>query len=239
MTEAEETLRYIIDTLRINYAYPNPNRDKRAREDEVIDRMGKGWCRTNLFYFKEIVEYDIKEGNGYHYSLGIINGYTTIGEVLKLVNSKGEYSNLNELESYLYITALCNLNKMSPIDNLRKIGRGDDYKKRMRRLTSESNKGYLAGTKSPYGYLPVMLWKGPKDIIVEVEKRLHNEFDHIRDVGEFFDMDNEFFEKIESVINEYNLTRIETEDVVNDYDTLKKDFSVDEFIEFIKNEGKF
>lgn len=239
MTEAEETLRYIIDTLRINYAYPNPNRDKRAREDEVIKRMGKGWCRTNLFYFKEIVEYDIKEGNGYHYSLGIINGFTTIGEVLKLVYSDGEYNTLTELESYLYITALCNLNNMTPVDNLRKIGRGDDYKKRMRRLTSEANKSYLAGTKSPYGYLPVMLWKGPKDIIVEVEKRLHNEFDHIRDVGEFFDMDYEFFEKIKEIINQYNITSVETEEVVNDFDTLKKDFSVDEFIELIKNNGKF
>ena len=239
MTEAEETLRYIIDTLRINYAITNPNRDKRAREDEVIRRMGKGWCRTNLFYFKEIVEYDIKEGNGYHYSLGIINGFTTIGEVLKLVYSDGEYNNLNELESYLYITALCNLNKMTPVDNLRKIGRGDDYKKRMRRLSSELKKTYLSGTKSPYGYLPVMLWKGPKDTIVEVEKRLHSEFDHIRDVGEFFDMDSEFFEKIEDIINEYNLTSIETEDVVNEYDTLRKDFSVEEFIQLIRNNGKF
>jgi hypothetical protein len=84
-----------------------------------------------------------------------------------------------------------------------------------------------------------MLWKGPKNIIVEVEKRLHSEFDHIRDVGEFFDMDSEFFEKIEEIINQYNLTSIEIEDVVNDYDTLKKDFSVEEFIEAIKNDGKF
>jgi hypothetical protein len=171
--------------------------------------------------------------------LGIINGFTTIGEVLKLVYSDGEYNNLNELESYLYITALCNLNKMTPVDNLRKIGRGDDYKKRMRRLSSELKKTYLSGTKSPYGYLPVMLWKGPKDTIVEVEKRLHSEFDHIRDVGEFFDMDSEFFEKIEDIINEYNLTSIETEDVVNEYDTLRKDFSVEEFIQLIRNNGKF
>jgi hypothetical protein len=84
-----------------------------------------------------------------------------------------------------------------------------------------------------------MLWKGPKDTIVEVEKRLHSEFDHIRDVGEFFDMDNEFFEKIEDIINEFNLTPIETEDVVNEYDTLRKDFSVEEFIQLIRNNGKF
>lgn len=239
MTEAEETLRYIIDTLRINYAYSNPNRDKRAREDEVIKRMGKGWCRTNLFYFKQIVEYDIKEHNGYYYSLGILNGETTIGEVLKLVYSDGEYNDLSELESYLYITALCNINKKLPLDNLRKIGRGDDYKKRMRRLSGDLKKSYLSGTKSPYGYMPVKLWKGPKQIIIEVEKRLHKEFDHIRDVGEFFDMDYEFFEKIESVINEYNLTSIETDDMVNDYDILKKDFSVNELIELFRNSGKF
>jgi hypothetical protein len=52
-------------------------------------------------------------------------------------------------------------------------------------------------------------------------------------------MDSEFFEKIEDIINEYNLTSIETEDVVNEYDTLRKDFSVEEFIQLIRNNGKF
>jgi hypothetical protein len=238
MTEAEETLRYIIDTLRINYTFSNPNRDKKAREDEVIKKMGKGWCRTNLFYFKQIVEYDINEHNGYYYSLEILKGNTTIGEVLKLVYSNGEYNDLNELESYLYITALCNVNKKQPLDNLRKIGRADDYKKRMRRLSSDL-KSYLSGTKSPYGYMPVKLWKGPKPLIIEVEKRLHDEFDHIRDIGEFFDMDIKFFDKIELIVNQYNFKLIETDDVVNDYNILKKNFSVDEIIDIVKNEGKF
>lgn len=239
MTEAEETLRYIIDTLRIDYTFSNPNRDKRAREDEVIKRMGKGWCRTNLFYFKQIVEYDIKERNGHYYSLAILNRETTIGEVLKLVYSDGEYNDLSELESYLYIFALCNIKKRSPLDNLRKIGRADNYKKRMRRLTNDLNKGFTTGTICPYAYMPVMLWKGPKQDIVDAEKRLHKEFDDIRYDGEFFDMGNDFFEKIDAIVDEYNLRPIKTDDVVNDYNILKKDFSVNELIELFRNGGKF
>lgn len=239
MTEAEETLHYLIDKLRINYANPNPNRDKKARETEVRKKMGKGWRETNQFYFTKIVEYDIKEHNGYFHSLNILNGISTIGEVLKLVYSDGEYNDLTELESYLYIAALCNVNKMTPLDNLRKIGRGDNYKKRMHSLSSDLKKRYLTGTKSPYGFLPVKLWKGPRNVIFEVEKRLHAEFDHLRDDGEFFDMDYEFFKKIEDIVNEYDLTVVETEDTVNDYDVLRKDFSVDEFIQLIQNNGKF
>lgn len=239
MTEAEETLRYIIDTLRINYAIPNPNRDKSEREREVIKKMGKGWCRTNLHYFKRIVEYDILHENAFKFSLSIINGETSTGEVLKLVDSEGNYSDLDELESYLYITALCNVKKKTALDNLRKIGRGDDYKKRMRSLTSDIKKKYLSGTKSPYGYMPVKLWRGKTDIIIEVEKRLHKEFDHLRVDGEFFDMDQEFFENIEDIIDEYDLIEIETEDYVVDYDSLKKEYTIEELITFLKEEIDF
>lgn len=236
MTEAEETLRYIIDTLRINYALKNPDRNKRAREDEVMKRMGKGWCRTNLHYFKRIVEYDIIHENAFKFSLAILTGESTIGEVLKLVDSEGNYTDLDELESYLYITALCNIKKKVTLDNLRKIGRGDDYKKRMRSLTSDIKKKYLSGTKSPYGYMPVKLWRGRTDVIVEAEKRLHKEFDHLRVDGEFFEMDHEFFEKIQDVIDEYDLTEIETEDVVIDYDSLKREYTIEELIVAIKEE---
>lgn len=239
MTEAEETLRYIIDTLRINYAIKNPNRDKAAREREVIKRMGKGWCRTNLHYFKHIVEYDIIHENAFKFSLSILNGESTIGEVLKLVDSEGNYTDLDELESYLYITALCNIKRKLALDNLRKIGRGDDYKKRMRSLTSDINKKYLSGTKSPYGYMPVKLWRGRTDVIVEAEKRLHKEFDHLRVDGEFFEMDHEFFEKIEEILEEYDLTEIEAEDYVIDYDSLKREYTWDELITYVKEEIDF
>jgi hypothetical protein len=239
MTEAEETLRYIIDTLRINYALKNPDRDKRAREDAVIKRMGKGWCRTNLHYFKRIVEYDIIHENAFKFSLAILTGESTIGEVLKLVESEGNYTDLDELESHLYITALCNVKRKLALDNLRKIGRGDDYHKRMRSLTSDINKKYLSGTKSPYGYMPVKLWRGRTDIIIEVEKRLHKEFNHLRVDGEFFEMDQEFFEKIEDIIDEYDLTEIETNDIVIDYDSIKKEYTMEELMDLVKEEIDF
>jgi hypothetical protein len=239
MTEAEETLRYIIDTLRINYALKNPDRDKRTREDAVIKRMGKGWCRTNLHYFKRIVEYDIIHENAFKFSLAILTGESTIGEVLKLVESEGNYTDLDELESHLYITALCNVKRKLALDNLRKIGRGDDYHKRMRSLTSDINKKYLSGTKSPYGYMPVKLWRGRTDIIIEVEKRLHKEFNHLRVDGEFFEMDQEFFEKIEDIIDEYDLTEIETNDIVIDYDSIKKEYTMEELMDLVKEEIDF
>lgn len=239
MTEAEETLRYIIDTLRINYAIKNPNRDKRAREDEIVKRMGKGWCRTNVYFFKRIVEYDIVHENAFKFSLSILNGETTTGEVLKLIDSEGNYTDLDELESHLYITALCNVKKKTPLDNLRKIGRGEDYKKRMRSLTSDIKKKYLSGTKSPYGYMPVKLWRGRTDVIIEVEKRLHKEFDHLRVDGEFFEMDQEFFDNIQEVIDEYDLLEIETEDYVEDYDSLKREYTLDELISMVKEEIDF
>jgi hypothetical protein len=235
MTEAEETLRYIIDTLRINYAIKNPNRDKADREREVIKRMGKGWCRTNLHYFKKIVEYDIIHENAFKFSLSIINGETTTGEVLKLVDSEGNYTDLDELESYLYITALCNIKTMEPLDNLRKIGRGDDYHRRMRSLTSDISKKYLSGTKSPYGYMPVKLWRGRTDIIIELEKTLHNEFNESRHYGEFFEMDYEFFEKVDMIVRQYDVKEINTVDVVNGHDKVINDVSVDELFNILSN----
>jgi hypothetical protein len=235
MTEAEETLRYIIDTLRINYAIPNPNRDKAEREREVIKRMGKGWCRTNLHHFKRIVEYDITHENAFKFSLSIIKGETTTGEVLRLVDSEGNYTDLHELESYLYITALCNVITMEPLDNLRKIGRGDDYHKRMRNLTSDIKKKYLSGTKSPYGYMPIKLWKGRIDIIIELEKTLHQEFNESRHFGEFFEMDYEFFDKIEMIVKQYDVKEIKTIDVVSGHDKLIKDISVEELFTILTN----
>jgi len=224
MTEAEETLRYIIDTLRINYAIKNPNKDKSAREKEVIKRMGKGWARTNLHHFKKIVEYDIIHENAFKFSLSIINGETTTGEVLKLITSEENYTDLNELESYLYIVALCDIISMEPVDGLRKIGRGDDYNKRMRSLTSDINKKYLSGTKGPYGYMPVRLWKGKTDIIVQLEKTLHAHLADSRYHGEFFDMGKQFYQVVHEVIANYDVQEVEPKDIVNGYDRKVKEF---------------
>lgn len=218
MTEAEETLRYIIDTLRINYAIKNPNRDKSAREKQVIKKMGKGWARTNLHHFKRIVEYDIIHENAFKFSLSIIKGETTTGEVLKLIDSEGNYTDLNELESYLYIIALCNIMTMTPVDNLRKIGRGDDYDKRMRSLTSDINKKYLSGTKGPYGYVPIRLWKGKTETIIELEKSLHAHLEESRYHGEFFNMGSDFYKVVHEVIDNYDVEEVKPKDNVNSYD---------------------
>jgi hypothetical protein len=236
MSESEEKLRYIIDTLRINYAFANPYRDKSFREKEVIKRMGKGWGKTNLHYFKKIVEYDILHENEYKFSLGILEGQTTIGEVLKLVDSEGNYTDLDELESYLYITALCNIKTMEPLDNLRKIGRGDDYRRRMRSLTSDINKKYLSGTKGPYGYVPVRLWKGKTDTIIEAEKCLHTHLYRKKYYGEFFEMDFEFYDNVDKIISGFDVEEMETVDVVNGHDKLIKDFSIEELYRMLNNE---
>ena len=155
------------------------------------------------------------------------NGYCELARALGIVYTVmlvENYTDLNELESYLYIVALCDIISMEPVDGLRKIGRGDDYNKRMRSLTSDINKKYLSGTKGPYGYMPVRLWKGKTDIIVQLEKTLHAHLADSRYHGEFFDMGKQFYQVVHEVIANYDVQEVEPKDIVNGYDRKVKEF---------------
>ncbi len=205
----EEKFDFFVKTLRLDKKGTpdyNPNRDLEKRITEVISVIGKGFKRVNIWNLSNIYHYDVRHKT--NYCLRIFNDELTINMTKRIINSPTGVIDKDDLTSYLYITALWDLDDDKPVDEKRKIGISFELDDRMKRLSRELYKTTSTATKSPYMFKYIKAWMGNVKDVEKAEQRIHKELDDQRKVGEFFYLNNDDIEQVESLVLNYDLISV-------------------------------
>jgi hypothetical protein len=211
----EEKIQLITEKLLKDDINGKKHYGKNRIREEISKSMGRGWQRSNLIVFENILKHLYNTTNDLTLAHKILNEELTIIQAKRLVFVDEEIINhSNETASYLYMVACFSYDEdvIGPVDGLRKIGRSIDYNGRIYKLNRELNRGSKkhknSETIKPHEYKIVKLYKGTKNDIRSLENELHKELKDARIKGEWFKFKNSTMYKLYDVIDSYDVVEI-------------------------------
>ncbi len=186
---------------------------KAERVAQLSQILGTGWCRANIYKFEEIIKYDMEHQNEFELSYKVLNKEIKLNTATKFIKTIDDIVHVDELNSYLYLVGLFNSKTGEPVDGLRKIGYTDSIKKRLDRFNSDLNKKrtVIYGTISPYEFKAIKVWKGRKDVVIEIERDLHNLLKSYSYIGEWYDTNENFVELLNEILIANGLDEVDVE----------------------------
>ena len=188
---------------------------KGERVKRLAKILGKGFKRANIYNLQEIIKYDLDHQNEFELTLKVLDDddETTLTSAYKFIKTIDEITHIDDYNSYLYLLCLFNINTNKPVDGLRKIGYTDNVKKRLNKLDSDLNKRrtILYGTRTPYEYRPIKVWKGKKKLVEELERELHNLLKAYVQIGEWYDTNENFVELLNEILITNGLEEVDVE----------------------------